>query len=142
MKLPDGNVLLNAYNAASSDHEEADHWLEDALSSSESIGFAHTSLLAFLRIGTNPRLFPRPLEVSRALDHVDSWLATPAATIVEPGAGYIVRLRELLEAAGTAGDLTTNAHLAAIALERGASVVSFDADFHKFDGLDFEHLGA
>jgi uncharacterized protein len=141
MKLPDSNVLLSACNAASSEHGEALRWLDTALSASEPLGFAHTTLLAFLRISTNPRIFPRPLDLPAAFGRLEDWLQAPPAVIVEPGDGYLVRLKELLSAGGTAGDLTTDAHLAAIAIERSATVVSFDSDFRRFEGLSFEHLG-
>ena len=92
-------------------------------------------LLAFIRLTTSPRVFQSPLSTSEALDLVDSWLAQPCATVVHPTSRHASVLRELLEPLGTAGNLTTDAHLAALALEHGAELCSTDGDFSRFAGL-------
>lgn len=91
------------------------------------------SLLAFVRISTNPRVFPTPLPVPAACGLVDSWLAQPPATVVTPTHRHAQLLRGLLERAGTAGNLTTDAHLATLAIEHSAEVATFDRDFARFD---------
>ena len=84
---------------------------------------------------TSPRVFAQPLTPSEALDILDAWLAQPCATVIHPGDRHAALLRELLEPFGTAGNLTTDAHLAALAIEHGAELCSADADFSRFPGL-------
>lgn len=141
MKLPDTNVLLHAVNEDSPRHETARDWLNEALSGVEAVGFTWLALLGFLRIATKDAIFPKPLTPATALDLVDDWLACPVAAILHPGDGHAGLLRELIERAGTAGDLTSDAHLAAIAIERGARIVTFDTDFHRFHNLRVDYLG-
>jgi toxin-antitoxin system PIN domain toxin len=135
VKLPDANVLLYAADAGSPHHDRARRWLEESLSGSETIAFAWAALLGFIRIITNPRLFADPFSPGEAFDVVDSWLAQPVATIVHPTTRHAAVLRELLEPLGTAGNLTTDAHLAALAIEHGAELYSADADFSRFPRL-------
>lgn len=141
MRLPDTNVLLHAVNEDSPAHERARDWLNDALSGVEVIGFAWLGLLGFLRIVTKETVFSHPLKPSEALDLIDDWLALPLTAILDPGHGHAAIVRELIERAGTAGDLTSDAHLAAIAIERGARIATFDTDFHRFHGLRVDYLG-
>lgn len=135
MKIPDANLLLYAVDGASPRHAAARRWLEDRLSGTETVGFAWVVLLAFLRLGTNPRVFRDPLHPREALDLIEEWLAQPCAAVVEPTDRHPAILRELLEPLGTAGNLTTDAHLAALAIEHGAELCSSDADFSRFPGL-------
>lgn len=135
MKLPDVNVLLYAVDETSPRHDPAARWVEDALSGTETIAFAWSVLLAFLRLSTQPLVFERPLAVEQALDLIDSWIAQPCATIVEPTNRHTSLLRELLAPLGTAGNLTTDAHLAVLAIEHGAELCSSDPDFTRFPGL-------
>lgn len=137
MKLPDVNVLLFAQNSEAPDHERARDWLENALSGREPVGFAWAALLGFIRIST---LLTRPKTPAEAFDTVDEWLQRPAAEIVQPTRRHGGLLRGLLTEAGTAGNLTTDAHLAALAIEHGATLASFDGDFHRFCDLRFEYL--
>lgn len=135
MRIPDANLLLYAVDAASPRHAAARRWLEDRLSGTETVGFAWVVLLAFLRLGTNPRVFRDPLSPREALDLIEEWLAQPCAAVVEPTDRHPAILRDLLEPLGTAGNLTTDAHLAALAIEHGAELCSSDADFSRFPGL-------
>ena len=135
MKLPDLNLLLYAIDEEAPHHERSAAWLGDVLSGTEDVGFSWAVLLGFVRLSTNPAVFERPLEVSEAFGYVDEWLAQPVATVVNPTAQHGKRLRELLEPLGTAGNLTTDAHLAALAIEHGAELCSHDADFTRFPGL-------
>ncbi len=132
MKIVDANVLLYAANASSDQHDRSYRWLASALAGTESIGFPWVSLLAFVRLSTNPRVFATPLTISAAFDLVDSWLRQPPSIIVAPTSRHAAVLRGLLEQAGSAGNLTTDAHLAAIAIEHGADIVTFDRDFARF----------
>lgn len=135
MKLADVNVLLYAVDESSPRHEPARHWLEETLSGSETFAFSWSVLLAFIRLGTNPRVFEAPLAFDEALDVVDSWLGQPCVTVINPTERHSALLRELLGPLGTAGNLTTDAHLAALAIEHGAELCSADADFARFPML-------
>ena len=135
MTIVDANVLLDAVNDASDRHSSARQWLDGALSSTETVGFSWLVLLAFVRLSTQARIFARPLTAAAALDMVDDWLAQSPSIVLEPGPGHTERLRELLGAAGTAGALTNDAHLASLALEHDAEVITFDTDFARFAGL-------
>jgi toxin-antitoxin system PIN domain toxin len=139
--LTDTNVLLHAVNEDSPRHETARDWLNDALSGAEVVGFAWIALLGFLRIVTKETVFPDPLTPGDALDLIDDWLARPLTAILDPGDRHAAIVRELIERAGTAGDLTSDAHLAAIAIERGGRIATFDTDFHRFHGLRVDYLG-
>lgn len=135
MTLSDVNLLLYAYDTSSSHHARAREWLEERLSGVEAFGLAWPTLLAFVRLVTNPRIFESPLPVGESLDIVDAWLAAPCAVVLHPGPRHAVLLRQLLEPLGTAANLTTDAHLAALALEHDAELCSADADFGRFPGL-------
>lgn len=140
MRIPDTNVLLGARAADSSTHERARSWLERSLGGEETVGFTWVVLLGFIRISTNPRIYSRPLSPAEALEQVDDWLAAAPSAVVNPGREHPRLLTDLLGESGTAGNLTTDAHIAALALESGATVASFDGDFHRFRKLKFEHL--
>ena len=135
MKLPDLNLLLYAIDSGAPRHDPAREWLQEVLSDTESVAFAWTVLLGFVRISTNPAVFESPLSADEALDYVDGWLAQPVAEVVHPTVRHASILRELLAPLGTAGNLTTDAHLAALAIEHGAELCSSDTDFARFDGL-------
>ena len=135
MKLPDVNLLVYAVDESSPRHEPARAWVEDRLSGTETFALAWVVLLAFIRLTTSSRVFQSPLTAPQALDLVDSWLAQPCATVVHPTSRHAAVLRELLEPLGTAGNLTTDAHLAALAIEHGAELCSTDMDFSRFTGL-------
>ena len=140
MKVPDVNVLLYAEDEAAAHHDRARAWLESSLSEPEPTGFTWLALTGFLRLATSAAVYPRPLAPREALDVIDEWLEHPATTVVAPGAEHRRILRRLLEESGTAGNLTSDAHLAAIAIESAATLASFDADFHRFEALRFEYL--
>lgn len=136
MILVDANVLVYAVDSDTHHHRAARRWLEAALSGTEPVGFAWVVLLAFLRVTTRPGVLRRPLPPERAVAFVDEWLAQPNARAVVPGEGHWAVLRSLLRSTGTAGNLTSDAHLAALALEHGASVCSTDRDFERFPGIE------
>jgi uncharacterized protein len=134
--LVDANVLIYAIDADSPHHRPARRWLEEALSGTTSIGLAWIVILAFLRLTTRPGILRNPLPPERAMAFIDEWLAQPYVRAVSPGESHWTILRKLLRDSGTAGNLTSDAHLAAAALELGASVCSTDADFERFPGVD------
>ncbi len=138
MKLVDANVLLYAVNVDARHHERARTWLDGALSGDDTVGFAWIALLAFARLVTKVDLFPAPLTVDEAFDRIDAWTATPAAVMLTPGPDHIGIVRRLLSAVGVGGNLVNDAHLAALAIEHRAAIVSFDNDFSRFDGVMWE----
>ena len=142
MRIVDANVLLYAVNEAAPHHDRARSWLDGALAGREPVGFAWTVLLAFVRVGTHPAVFPRPLSAAEATDVVRVWLAQPSAVVVEPTPRHADLLAGLLAEAGTAANLVGDAHLAALALEHDAVLVTFDNDFGRFAGLRREVPGA
>lgn len=135
MLLVDANVLLNAVNRRARQHEPARRWLRASLTGGEAVGFAWTVCLTFLRLATHRAVFERPLDAERAGAALEAWLGAPQAVVVEPTARHLPLLRGLLIAAGTAGNLVSDAHLAALALEQDATIVSFDRDFGRFEGV-------
>lgn len=135
MKMPDANVLLYALDDTSTRHPGAKAWLDASLSGSEEVGFAWVVLLAVLRLTTKPAVFTRPLRTAEAFDIVDGWLEQPCAVTMQPTIRHAGLLRGLLVASGTAGNLTTDAHLAALSIEYGAAVATYNADFGRFPGV-------
>lgn len=135
MKLPDANLFLYAYDAGSPFHSAAASWVEEVLLGAETVALSWAVLLAFLRVSTSPRVFTNPLSVVEAFGAVDVWLEQPCTTVVHPTQHHLAVLRELLVPIGRAGRLTTDAHLAALAIEHGADLYSGDRDFARFAGL-------
>lgn len=135
MKVADANLLIYAVDEASPPHQAAKAWLDARLSGGETFAFTWSVLLAFVRLTTNPRVFEEPLSAGEALDVVDGWLAQNSATVIAPTERHAAILRELLEASGTAGNLTSDAHLAAVCIEHGATLCSADRDFVRWSGL-------
>jgi uncharacterized protein len=135
VKLPDINLLLYAYDSDSPRQTAAREWLEEVLSGTETVAFAWAVMVGFVRIATNPAIFARPWEAADVLDLVDDWLAQPVVTTVHPTDRHAAVLRDLLAPLGTAGNLTSDAHLAALAIEHGATLYSSDNDFSRFKGL-------
>jgi toxin-antitoxin system PIN domain toxin len=133
--LADTNVLLHAVNRDAREHEVARRWLAAALGGVEAVAFAWTVILAFLRVGTHPSVLTRPLTAAEAVGALDAWLSAPAAIVVEPTPRQLSLLGGLLASSGTAGNLVSDAHLAALALEHDAEIVSFDRDFGRFGGV-------
>jgi uncharacterized protein len=133
--IVDANVLLYAVDAASGQHERSRAWLDTSLSGTETVGLTWVALLAFIRIGTNPAILPSPMTVDEAAGQVETWLGAPAAIVAQPTARHASVLRGLLRDAGTGGNLTSDAHLAALAVEHGADIVSYDRDFARFPGV-------
>lgn len=132
MRLVDANVLLYAVNSDAPHHEPSRAWLDSALSGGDRVGLAWVPLLAFVRLSTKAQLFANPLSVDEATVQVQEWLAAPGAVPVLPTARHADVLRELLGDLGAGGNLVNDAHLAALAHEHKAEIVSYDADFGRF----------
>lgn len=135
MKLVDVNLLLYASNSDSPHYRAARIWLEAALSDEEPVGLAWVVILGFLRVSTNPRVFERPLTADQAMEVVAGWLSLPNVRRIAPGDEHWRILHSLLKESGTAGNLTTDAHLAALAIEHGCELHSTDTDFGRFRHL-------
>lgn len=135
MILPDVNLLLYAIDITSPRHDAARSWLEDRLSDSETVAFSWSVLTAFVRLSTHASIFEQPLTSAQAFDIIEGWLEQPSVIVVHPGNRHHIMMRELLEPLGTAGNLVPDAHLAALALEHGATLHSSDHDFARFAGL-------
>jgi toxin-antitoxin system PIN domain toxin len=132
MIVPDANLLLYAYDASGPFHEKAASWWSDCLSGTEPVGICPSVIFAFVRIGTSARAFANPLSVEEVAAHVESWLKQPVTQLLDMDSDDINKALELLRAAGTAGNLTTDAQLAAVALRHRAVVHTADSDFARF----------
>lgn len=135
MKIVDLNILLYAINTSFEQHENILKWWVDSLNGDEQIGLTWIVLSGFIRLSTNPRIFPMPLSTDGALTKVNEWIKHPNTVIAQESADHFQILCELLKNVGSAGNLTTDAHLASIAIGNGASMVSCDNDFSRFESL-------
>ena len=135
MILVDANVLIHAYNPHAPQHAAAKRWLEAVLSGSVPVRLAWGTLLAFVRIMTNAQLFRRPLSLGEAITIVDSWMECPVVDVLVPGERHWSILRATLTSDQASGNLTSDAHLAALAIEHGATLATTDRDFARFQGL-------
>jgi len=135
MTLVDLNILLYAINPSSAHYGTVHPWWEAAMGSDEPVGLTWIVLSGFLRLATNSRVFPNPMSVESAVGRVARWLSHPNTRLVQETEGHWSIFRTLLEEAGTAGNLTTDAHLATLAISTGATLVSCDHDFTRFAGL-------
>lgn len=135
MTLPDVNILIHAHNLDSPVHQAARQWWDLCLAGTEGVGLAWVTLLGFIRISTHRRILANPLPISEVLDRIRSWLSLPHVHIPQPSQRHFERLSKAFEQLGTAGNLTTDAHLATLAMERGYILYSSDTDFDRFKGL-------
>lgn len=135
MKLVDLNVLIYATDDTAALHPRAKRWLDAALSSTETIGIATAVAIGYVRLTTNPRVMESPLDVATSVGVVRGWFGRANVTAPEPTARHYHLLEELLAGIGTAGNLVSDAHLAALSIEHGADLCSFDRDFGRFSGV-------
>lgn len=135
MILVDANILLYAYVPSTKHHEAARSWLETAFSQPEPVGLSWATILAFVRISTTPRIFQDPFSAAEAAGIVSAWLEPPMVTILNPGERHWEILRRLVTEGQAHGPLITDAHLAALAIEHGATLATTDRDFTRFPGL-------
>jgi len=137
MIIPDLNLLIYAYDSSSQWHEAARAWWIERLSGTETIGLPWLVALGFVRIWTNSRVFRNPMSVEVACGHVESWLSRPMVEFINPGPRHATLVFGFLRAEGAAANLTMDAHLAALAVERDAVVHTTDINFHRFPGIRF-----
>jgi toxin-antitoxin system PIN domain toxin len=137
MILVDANLLLYAYNKQISEHLAARRWLTAVMSGTEPVGIAWIAVLAFLRISTSREAFKQPLSIEDAVSIVDDWFEASVTELIHPTPRHWTVLREQLKAGQASANLTTDAHLATLAIEHGATLYSTDRDFTRFPGLKF-----
>lgn len=135
MILPDVNLLIYAHNVRAAHHARAKAWWNRCLCGPDGIALAWVVLLGFVRITTHPRVFSNPLPVEAALDRIEEWLSLSHVRLIHPSQTHFQNWSSLLKQIGTAANLTTDAHLAALAIERGLILYTNDADFSRFPGL-------
>ncbi|MFW6050058.1 MAG: type II toxin-antitoxin system VapC family toxin [Myxococcota bacterium] len=138
MILVDANLLIYAHVEDFTEHAAARAWLDAQLGGTARVGLAWPSLLAFLRLVTNPRVFERPEPVKDAWRQVGEWLGAPAAWVPSPTARHADVLGELMPAV-TRANLVPDAHLAALAIEHGLTLCTTDGDFARFTGLSWRN---
>jgi uncharacterized protein len=137
--LVDANLLVYAANRGAPEHPRARAWLDDRLSGTARVGLPWPSLLAFVRLTTNPIVVREPTSPARAWRQVDEWLACGPAWMPLPGTDHLAVLRRLFESPGMTSRLVPDAHLAALAIEHGLTLCSTDADFSRFGGLVWQN---
>jgi toxin-antitoxin system PIN domain toxin len=133
--VPDINILIHAYNSDSPRHAAARAWWEQTLKRPRPVGMGWATVLGFIRIMTHRGILGNPMTVRDAIRRVRAWLNHPRVQVLTPGEHHGEILFRLLEQLGTAGNLTTDAHLAALAIEYQAELASTDTDFARFPGL-------
>jgi toxin-antitoxin system PIN domain toxin len=131
----DANVLLYAYNSRSEFHLPCRSFIEETLSGADTVALCWQSILAFLRIGTTPRAFAQPFSRADATAIVSGWLGNPSVVLIEPGERYWGILSRLIDTAQVSGPLVTDAALAALTIEHGATLCTTDRDFTRFPTL-------
>jgi toxin-antitoxin system PIN domain toxin len=137
--LPDINLLVFAHDSGCPLHSRARRWWDDALAGSEGIGLAWITLLGLIRVSTHPAILHHPMTSEEICSRIEDWLELPHVHIPHPAENHFSRLRKNLHSLGTAGNLTTDAHLATLAIERGYTLCSNDADFSRFPGLKWKN---
>jgi uncharacterized protein len=135
MILPDINLLIYAHNSRAIHHARALCWWNECLQGHDGVDLAWVVILGFVRIATHPKVFANPMPVQDALGRVEEWLSLPHVRLVYPPDRHFQTWSNLLNRIGTAGNLTTDAHLAALAMDRGLVLYTTDADFARFPGL-------
>ena len=139
MKIVDVNIVVYAVHRGAAQHETVRDWWEAALNSDEPVGLSWAALLGVLRLATHPAVFTQPLTVDQALGRLAAWLSHPNTRLLQETAEHWRVLQELISQTGTAGNRTSDAHLAALAICHGATLASCDSDFRRFRQLRWEN---
>lgn len=135
MIVPDINLLVYAYNSDAPLHRSSKLWWEGLLNGKETVALPWAVVCGFVRLMTHPAVLETPMPPARALEHVRTWLERPNVQTLDPGPRHLDILEALFRSLGVAGNLTTDAHLAALAIEHQCELHSNDADFGRFPGL-------
>ncbi len=139
MIIPDVNLLVYAHNESSRFHEESRRWWEAALNGETSVLIPSICVNGFVRLMTHPKILEEPLSTAAAFEMVDVWLSSDCVSLLSPGERHYSFFRELLVTLGVGGKLTTDAYIAAMAMENRATIFSNDSDFHRFEGVRLEN---
>lgn len=139
MILVDANLLLYAEDSLSEHHASAREWWDARLSGSDPVGLCWPVINAFIRIATNPRLHQRPLTLKEASDRVQSWFDQPCVRLLQPTDQHWTLFQQMLRNGNAVGNLVSDAHLAALAVEHNCVLCSTDADFSRFKGLKWKN---
>jgi len=139
MKIVDVNILIYTASRQSRFHSQVHAWWNNALNGDEPIGLCWPVLIGFLRIMTHPGILPTPLSVDQVLARIELWLNHPMCRLVQETENHWQILQRVISDASATGNLTTDAHLAALAISRGATLVSCDTDFRRFHQLRWEN---
>ncbi|MFN0061872.1 MAG: TA system VapC family ribonuclease toxin [Myxococcaceae bacterium] len=139
MIIPDINLLIYAHNAAAQQHAAARRWWEALLGAERSVGIPWAVAMGFIRLVTHPNVLEAPLRPAMAVELVKAWFSVPSVRVVETGPRHLELLEELSTATGVLGSLTTDTHLAALAIEHQAELHSNDLDFTRFPGLKWHN---
>ena len=139
MILVDANLLVYAHVGTFPQHAKAREWLDGQINATAPVGLPWSSLLAFVRLVSNPRIFDRPASVSAAWRQVESWLATESVWVPLPTDAHREILAPLMTRAEGRANLVPDAHLAALAIEHGLALCSADGDFARFEGLEWRN---
>ena len=138
MRLVDTNVLLYAVHVEAEHHAVALNWLDRSLSDNETVLLPWMCLIAFIRLSTHPSVYERPQSVAESLEIVEAWLGLPNVVTDQPDDHHAHRIGDILEVVGGRGNLVNGAHLAALASQYDATVISYDNDFSRFPGIRWE----
>ncbi|MFA5564344.1 MAG: TA system VapC family ribonuclease toxin [Acidimicrobiia bacterium] len=138
MFLVDANVLIYAVNTAAHHHQLSLNWLDSALEQPSGVAFSWLALIAFARISTHKAVLPNPITSEEAFNQINRWLSAPGAVVVNPTHQHAALLSSLVTTTGTGSNLINDAHLATLAIEHNAVLVSFDHDFARFPGLRYQ----
>lgn len=139
MIIPDLNLLVYAYNSSSTQHLEARDWWNSCLSGREPVGVAWLVALGFIRLWTSPRIFANPMTADLAVSHVESWIERRVVRMLDPGPDHAKIVFRMIRESGNGGNLTMDAHLAALAVEHRGTIHTADTDFARFSGLEFSN---
>ena len=139
MILVDANVLLYAEDQLNPSHATAREWWDAQLSGASPVCLCWSVLGAFIRIGTNPRIFEHPLSLEQALSRVQSWIDQPCLRIIHSTERHWIVFRRILVEGQAVANLVTDAHLAALSIEHGCELISTDADFSRFPGVKWRN---
>ena len=135
MIIPDLNLLLYAHDATSPHHRAAIAWWEGCINGAEPVGLPHVVIFGFLRLATSGRVFVSPMSIEEAVGCVRTWLERPHVVEAEGGTEHVSSVVDLLLQSGSAGNLSTDAQIAAVALHHGATLFTNDSDFRRFPGV-------
>jgi toxin-antitoxin system PIN domain toxin len=137
--LVDANILLYAEDSLSEHHDVARKWWDTQLSGREPVALCWPVITAFMRIATNVRLHKRPLTLKETIERVQSWLDQPCIRVVTPTEQHWILFQQMLRAGNATGNLVSDAHLAALAVEHNSVLASTDTDFARFRGLKWRN---